>query len=610
MMRLVILPTYNEKENIGELISKILPAMKNTNVLVVDDNSPDGTGAAVENIMRGDPRVFLIRREKRGGLGSAYMAGFKWALDRGYERVFTMDADLSHQPKYLPELDILLDDNDLSIGSRYVPGGGVEGWPLGRKLLSRSGNVYARKMIAIDIKDCTSGFMGISRPLVDKFLNSDIRSEGYSFLIELKNMALKQGFKVVESPIIFIDRKAGVSKISKKIIFEAFILAAALRLSGKNNNDRGNRLFKLADRYLGIPFVWFFGIFVKKTKQPPEDPKEILVIKLSAMGDSVLLIPSLRALRKRYPASNISVLCTRINEDIFLNCPYINGTILCDVKKIARNPLSVFSIFGRKKYDIAVDFDQWLRLSPLLAVLSGAKVRIGFKTEGQYRHYSYSAFTAHSRTKHEVETFLELLSLLGITGADDRLEFNVSEESKNRARELFKMILMDENQPFIVIHPETPMHGAQRHWPADKYIELGRLLTRNYRFKVLVTGTKNEISSNVKIVSAIGPEAKLLPPCGILTVAAVISKAKAVVCGNTGIMHLACALHRPVVAIHGPTDHVKWGPRGDKSRAVKPLMDCSPCLYLGFEYGCQTNKCMEAVTVEEVLKNLKDVAFS
>jgi len=491
-----------------------------------------------------------------------------------------------------------------------VSGGGVEGWPLGRKLLSRLGNFYARKVIGIDVKDCTSGYMGISRQLVEKFLNSHIRSEGYSFLIELKNTAVKQDFKVIESPIIFIDRKAGVSKISKKIIFEAVFLALRLRFSAASVHERGNRLFKLADRYAGIPAVWLAGFFSRKIKTPPEAPKEILVIKLSAMGDSILLIPSIRALRKRYPASRISVLCTGINKEIFKNCSYVDETVVCDVKQIAKNPFSVFSVFGNKKYDLAVDFDQWLRLSPLLALLSGAGTRIGFMTEDQFRHYSYSSYIRHKREKHEVECFLELLALLGITGADEKLEFNVSDEARARARDLFKMILMDDNEPFIIFHPETPLHGAQRHWPAQSYIELGKRMVHDLNLKILVTGTKNELFSNIKIVSEIGPAARLLPPAGILTVAAVISKAKAVVCGNTGIMHLSCALHRPVVAIHGPTDPVKWGPRGDKCRVVRAGLECSPCLYLGFEYNCAQNTCMEAVSAQDVFNAVKEVAFS
>ncbi len=608
--RLVILPTYNENQNIEKLVDELLMLKPEYDILVIDDNSPDGTAITVKNRYRNNTRVALISREGKLGLGSAYMLGFKWAVEKGYERVFMMDSNFSHQPKYLPELDKQLDEFDISIGSRYIQGGGVEGWPLNRKLLSRIGNAYARTVVGMPINDCTSGFMGLSRSLVETFLNSKIKSEGYSFLLELKYIALNKGFTFKELPITFVDRVAGVSKISKRIIFEAVFLALRLRFGSENNSGRGNNLFKLIDRYIGVPAVWLSGLVIKKQKEIPARLNEILVIKLSAMGDSILLVPSIRALKRRYPEAVITVLCTSINREIFKNCQYVDKIILCDIKKIASNPLSLFSVFDKKLYDIAIDFDQWLRLSPLLAVLSGVSARIGFKTEGQYRHYNYSSYAVHSRTKHEVDTFLELLTLLGISAADNRLEFNITEEANQRAKDLFKMIYMDDNEPFIVMHPETPKHGAQRHWPAAKYIELGKKLTRDYRFKVLVTGTKSELSSNIKIVSAIGPDAKLLPPCDILTVAAVISKAKAVVCGNTGIMHLACALHRPVVAIHGPTDPAKWGPRGDKCRVVRSAMSCSPCLYLGFEYGCEDNKCMEAVMVEDVLKNVKEVAFS
>lgn len=608
--RLVLIPTYNENQNIEKLVFEILALKTGFDILVIDDNSPDGTAATVQRLLAGQKRLNLIKRQGKLGLGSAYVEGFHWAKDKGYDRVFTMDADFSHQPKYLPGLDNILENNDLAVGSRYVKGGGVEGWPVKRKLLSRLGNFYARTIIGLPVKDCTSGFTAISSALLAEFINSGMHSEGYSFLIELKNTAFIKNYPLKELPIVFIDRIAGVSKISKKIIFEAVFLALKLRLKGKNTSGRGNTLFKLADRWLGVPLVILSGLLAKKRKQPLDSPQNILVIKLSAMGDSILLIPALRALRQKYKDASISVLCTKINSAIFENCGYANKVIICDIKKAVSSPLSLFSMFQGGKYDIALDFDQWLRFSPLLAVLSGAGTRIGFKTDGQYRHYGYSSFTPHSREKHEIECFLELLSHLGINNPSSELEFNLTESSVINAKEVFTMISLDEARPFVVLHPETPQHGAQRHWPVEKYILLGKKLVDDYHFNVLLTGTKNEIDSNIKIAAAIGGAAKVFPPSDIMTVAATLAKAKVIVCGNTGIMHLACALHRPVVALHGPTNPVKWGPRGDKCRAVKSNMNCSPCLYLGFEYACGKNTCMAGITVEEVLKNVKEVAFS
>lgn len=607
---LVIIPTYNEKQNIEKLIAEILGLKPGFDVLVIDDNSPDGTEQTVRKLAAADNRISLITRPAKLGLGSAYLEGFKWAVLKGYERMFMMDADFSHQPKYLPELNRLLEENDMAVGSRYIEGGGVEGWPRDRKLLSRAGNYYARNVLNIPVRDCTSGFIGITRALAETILEEKIASEGYAFLIEIKNLAVNKGFAIREYPIVFIDRVAGVSKISKSIIIEALFLALKLRFGKSKKGERGNDAYKALDRYLGIPLVWLLGLFTKKHTRISESPSEILVIKLSAMGDSILLIPAVRALRAKFAEARITVLCTDINSAIFKGCPYINSVIMVSVKKLATNPLSIFKLHGKTKYDIAVDFDQWVRLSALLSFFSGAKARLGFKTEGQFRHYSYTDCVEHLKTQHEITAFLSVLRLAGIENADEKLEFHIDELAEKNAFTLLESLDIGKFTSFVVLHPETPAHGQQRHWPAANYIELAKAMIRKHRVKVLITGTKNEESSNIRIVASIGEGAVLLPSAGIATVAAVIAKARAVVCGNTGIMHLACALDVPVVALHGPTDPRKWGPRCDKYQVVKSKLDCSPCLYLGFEYKCASNRCMKSITVEEVQNALDRVAFS
>jgi len=227
-MLLIITPTYNEKNNIMTLIEKI-QNKTDAHLLVIDDNSPDGTGDLLEKLKTKNQKLDVIHRQEKLGLGTAYIEGFKFAIKKNYEYIIIMDADLSHNPDYIPDFLDKLKTFDLVIGSRYIPGGGVIGWPIHRKLLSFFGNLYARKVTGLPIHDCTSGFMGFRREVIETVLKENIRTEGYSFLIELKFIGFKKNYKICETPIVFVDRIAGKSKISKKIIFEALLLVWKLR---------------------------------------------------------------------------------------------------------------------------------------------------------------------------------------------------------------------------------------------------------------------------------------------------------------------------------------------------------------------------------------------
>lgn len=233
-IKLVIIPTYNESQNIALLINNIRDLHDHFDVLVIDDNSPDHTGDIVEKIAEHNADIHLIRRPGKLGLGTAYIHGFTWALERKYAYIFTMDADLSHNSAYLPVMSEMLTSHDMVIGSRYVAGGGVEGWPLKRKILSRVGNIYAQLVTGMSIHDCTSGFNALRRSVVEELISKNIHSEGYSFLLEIKYFVWSRKFSIKEVPIIFVDRIAGVSKISKKIIVEALALAWKLRFKGKS----------------------------------------------------------------------------------------------------------------------------------------------------------------------------------------------------------------------------------------------------------------------------------------------------------------------------------------------------------------------------------------
>jgi dolichol-phosphate mannosyltransferase len=230
MRILVIIPTYNERENIEKLIPAVLAQGKSIEVLVVDDNSPDGTGGIVKGIRAVEPRVHLIERQGKLGLGSAYIAGFRFALENGYDIVFEMDADFSHHPRYIKRFLRAARKNDLIIGSRYVKGVNVINWPLMRLVLSTGASVYTRLITGMPLRDPTSGYKCIGRAVLEKLDLDKIDSDGYSFQIEVNYKAWRMGFKVVEIPIIFVDRNRGSSKMNKKIVLEAIYMVWWLRI--------------------------------------------------------------------------------------------------------------------------------------------------------------------------------------------------------------------------------------------------------------------------------------------------------------------------------------------------------------------------------------------
>lgn len=225
----VIIPTYNEKDNILPLTKEILCQVQDMEILFVDDASADGSGEVIEQLVCQGWPVTCLHRQGKLGLGSAYREAFKKVLAKKYDYIFTMDADFSHHPKYLPVFWEKLQEFDVVVGSRYVPGGGVTGWPLGRRLLSRWANRYANKVTAIGISDLTSGFMGFRRRVIETLPLAQFNSDDYAFLIELKYFCRKNRWQTGEVPIIFTDRKAGRSKLSSLIALESALLVWKLR---------------------------------------------------------------------------------------------------------------------------------------------------------------------------------------------------------------------------------------------------------------------------------------------------------------------------------------------------------------------------------------------
>ncbi len=231
---LIVVPTYNERENVAGVAAAFLAARAGVELLFVDDNSPDGTGDELDKIAAAESRVHVLHRPGKLGLGTAYLDGFAWGLARHYFFFFEMDADGSHDPAHLPAMFALLEDAhdpaDVAVGSRWVDGGGTVNWGVGRQVISRGGSLYARTILGVGLRDLTSGFIGWSRHALEAIDLGTVRSNGYSFQIEMKYRAVRAGLKVRETPITFVDRRVGQSKMSRKIFAEALVMVWRLRL--------------------------------------------------------------------------------------------------------------------------------------------------------------------------------------------------------------------------------------------------------------------------------------------------------------------------------------------------------------------------------------------
>ncbi|AWK09397.1 dolichol-phosphate mannosyltransferase [Streptomyces spongiicola] len=240
---LVIIPTYNEAENIEPIVSRVRAAVPEADVLVADDNSPDGTGKVADELSARDGRVHVLHRKGKEGLGAAYLAGFRWGIDRGYGVLVEMDADGSHQPEELPRLLTALKGADLVLGSRWVPGGRVVNWPRSRELLSRGGSTYSRLLLGVPIRDVTGGFRAFRKEALEGLGLDGVASQGYCFQVDLARRAVEAGFHVVEVPITFVEREVGDSKMSRDIVVEALWRVTAWGVGARAGKVIGRRPF-------------------------------------------------------------------------------------------------------------------------------------------------------------------------------------------------------------------------------------------------------------------------------------------------------------------------------------------------------------------------------
>ncbi len=230
MKTIVVVPTYNEAENLPELIRRLEGLGIDLHVLVVDDNSPDGTGQVAERLAGERPWLHVMHRPGKQGLGTAYVEGFRYSLEKGFDAIGEMDADLSHDPAYLPRMLSAIEGADLVLGSRYVPDGGVRNWGMVRQAISQTGSFYARVMLGVGVRDLTGGYKLFRRRVLEDLDLDRVRSNGYSFQIEMTYRAVRRGYRVVEVPIVFEDRRVGKSKLSRQVVLEAMLMVPRLRL--------------------------------------------------------------------------------------------------------------------------------------------------------------------------------------------------------------------------------------------------------------------------------------------------------------------------------------------------------------------------------------------
>lgn len=238
---LVIIPTYDERENIEPIIGRVRAAVPAADILVVDDGSPDGTGKIADELADDDTQVHVLHRSDKRGLGAAYIAGFGWGLDAGYDVLVEMDADGSHAPEQLPRLLDALDHADLVLGSRWVPGGSVVNWPRSRRMISRGGSLYSRLALGVPVKDVTGGYRAFRRDVLEGIGYADVESQGYCFQIDLATRALRAGYRVVEVPITFTERVRGESKMSGDIVREALVRVTRWGVEYRRDQLRSRR---------------------------------------------------------------------------------------------------------------------------------------------------------------------------------------------------------------------------------------------------------------------------------------------------------------------------------------------------------------------------------
>jgi ADP-heptose:LPS heptosyltransferase len=372
------------------------------------------------------------------------------------------------------------------------------------------------------------------------------------------------------------------------------------------------KIFRFFDRYFGIPIVILLALFTRKKRRLPiESIQNILFIKLAAIGDAILLIPTLRKLKQSFPLATLTFMCSDINKAIVEKIPYVDKIINCRVYDFLLNPLNFYRFIRnlrKTKYEVVIDAGQWERINSIITCFTRRDYSIGFKTKGQWKHVINDAVVDHSKTKHELENFMDLLIPLGLIpfgrklSYDElQLEFFLTEEDR-QFRDSFWIEHALEYKTVICFHPGCGENGKPREWKIENYIEVGqRLHEFNNDIRIIITGTKLESELCSRLFEGVKDFA--INTAGMYTLeqtAALVERAKLMVCSNTGILHISTCVGTKTIGLHGPTNPIKWGAYSKDAIVIQSDKFCSPCLYLGHDYGCNKPTCMLHITPDEV----------
>lgn len=356
------------------------------------------------------------------------------------------------------------------------------------------------------------------------------------------------------------------------------------------------------DFLLGVPLIWGLKFFSNNKVSNPVDPKKILVIKLAAAGDTVLMVPALRALRKNYPNAQIDWWVSPINAEIAQTNPFVDKFWVFAVTGIFRVVRIVLTL-RKNNYDLVIDFEQWARGTAIVSFLIGAKYRVGFVTPGQYRDALYSKSIEKSTENHEVVEFLRLIPGADLQSLDKKLELWETEAGISQVNEVLSENNVDKSKLKILIHPGCGSDGGPREWPLVNYAVLGHWLLQKYGAQIFLTAGPEEVFKSQNLKKLLNGRA--LDLGGRLSWNGTISllkKMDLVLSGNTGVMHIAAALAKPQIALHGPTNPKLWGPLNAKAHIIQSDCPSCPSLVLGFEYHDKYQNCMKRIEVDTLKK--------
>lgn len=361
---------------------------------------------------------------------------------------------------------------------------------------------------------------------------------------------------------------------------------------------RGNKILHVGDRYLGIPIIYILGFFHRR-KSLPKTINKIGVILLGAIGDSLLVSPTLVDMQNKYNKAQITIFVTKNNFDVF---SLFNHTYNVQVISLSK-PFAVIRSIRKYKFDVLIDYSQWLRISAIYAYFAKAKFTLGFQKQGQLRHYVYDGFVKHSNLIHEIDNYRNLVMSLDVV-SKMQPEIVVGNAAKAKITKL-------KLGKYVVLHPWSSGYRCElKRWSQNRWIELARFFVKN-GYRVVVTGSRADIALTAKLLSVANlPIDEVISMAGKLTLmetSALLNKAKIIVTVNTGIMHLGAALDVPMVALHGPTNPARWGPLSDKAIVVVPEQGSYGYLDLGFEYPRfgKAVKCMQNIAIAQVINAVK-----